>query len=46
MTSASYVIKKDLITKNELLEAIERVETGPLPVHRTPCIEVNNPSKG
>ena len=46
MSSTSYVVKEDLITKDELLEAIKRVETGPLPVHHTPCIEVINQSKG
>ena len=42
----SYVVKKDLITEKVLLEAISNVENGLLPVHRTPCIEVINKTKG
>ena len=42
----SYVVKQDLITEEELLEAISNVENGLLPVHRTPCIEVIDKTKG
>ena len=44
--SSTYVVKEELISKEELFEAIDRVKNGPLKVHHTPCIEVINEDKG
>lgn len=36
----------DLITKEDILSARQRIKNGPLTVFHTPCIEVNNDEKG